>query len=419
MHKKESIPRQLRFLLTESTEDSPVTLIHGPRQCGKTTLAKSVGEQLGYSYFTFDDTDTRMVVQNDPVGFISDCHDRTVLDEIQLVPELFRILKLSVDRNRKPGRFILTGSTNMLLVPELTDALVGRIVTIRLHPLSQQEIEQSQSTPFLERLFAGDFKTRSKKRLAGNLVDRIVAGGYPEVFDHPSGRKRSSWYRNYVTNIVQKDILDLAKIRSLEMIPKLLAATANLSSQLFNASSLASKLQMNRNTVLDYLTLLEHQFLIERIPPWYSNRMKRLIKTPKIHVGDTGLACALMGVNNKFLLKDRNLLGQLVESFVYQELKRQASATGDPYVFYHFRDRDGIEVDMVVERGAFELAGIEVKAGATIFDSDFKGLRKIKAAYPDKFTFGAVLYDGETCASFGDDMYVVPIRMLWENESSP
>ncbi len=170
MHTKGIIPRQLRFLLTESIEDSPVTLIHGPRQCGKTTLAKSVGEQLGYSYFTFDDTDTRVVVQNDPLGFISDCSDHVILDEIQLVPELFRILKLSVDRNRKPGRFILTGSTNMLLVPELADALVGRMETIRLHPFSQQEIEQSQSTPFLERLFAGDFKTRSKKRLAIWLI---------------------------------------------------------------------------------------------------------------------------------------------------------------------------------------------------------------------------------------------------------
>ncbi len=180
---------------------------------------------------------------------------------------------------------------------------------------------------------------------------------------------------------------------------------------------MASKLQMNRNTVHDYATLLEHQFLIERLPPWYSNRMKRLIKTPKIHVGDTGLACALLGVGVNFLSKNRALLGQLVESFVFQELKRQASASGEPYVFYHFRDRDNVEVDMIIERGAFELAGIEIKAAATVFNSDFKGLRKIKAAHPDKFTFGAVLYDGETCASFGDDMYVVPIRMLWENDT--
>ena len=416
MHQHKIIPRQLISLLAESIEDSPVTLIHGPRQCGKTTLAKIVGKSLGYSYFTLDDADTRVVAQNDPMGFISDCPDQAILDEIQRVPELFRILKLSVDRNRKPGRFILTGSTNVLLVPELTDALVGRMETLRLHPLSQQEIEQTQAPSFLERLFAGNFQTRQKKRLAKNLIDRVVAGGYPAALARPLGRRRSSWYRNYVTNLIQKDVLDLARIRSLEAIPKLLTAAANLSGQLFNVSAMSSKLQMNRNTVRDYATLLEQQFLIERLPPWYNNRMKRLVKTPKIHVGDTGLACAMLGIDSNFLSKNRDQLGRLVESFVFQELKRQASSSDKPYVFYHFRDRDDVEVDMIIEHGAFELAGIEVKAAATVFKSDFKGLRKIKAAYPDKFTFGAVLYDGEICASYGDGMYVVPIRMLWEDD---
>jgi len=200
-------------------------------------------------------------------------------------------------------------------------------------------------------------------------------------------------------------------------LPKLLTATANLSAKLFNVSGLALQLQMNRNTARDYLALLEYQFLIERVPAWHTNRMKRLIKTPKIHVRDTGVACSLLGLDTNAILKNRALLGQLVESFVFQDLKRQASSSDESYIFYHFRDRMGVEVDMIIERGAFELAGIEIKAGATIFDSDFKGLRKIKDAQPDKFTFGAILYDGELCASFGDNMYAVPIRMLWENDS--
>ena len=303
MHIQKFIPRRLKFLLNESIRDTPVTLIHGPRQCGKTTLAKNMGESLDYSYLTFDDAETRMIAQDDPMGFISDCPDHVILDEVQRVPELFRILKLSVDRNRKSGRFILTGSTNLLLLPDLADALVGRMEVLRLHPLSQQEIEQTQSTPFLERLFEGDFQTRPKKRLAKDLADRIVAGGYPETLSRPVGRRRTTWFRNYVDSIVQKDVLDLAKIRSLEAIPKLLTSAANLSGQLFNVSKLASKLQMNHNTVRDYTTLLEHQFLIERLPPWYGNLMKRLIKTPKIHFGDTGLACALLGVDADVRLK--------------------------------------------------------------------------------------------------------------------
>ncbi|MDE2835572.1 MAG: ATP-binding protein [Bacteroidota bacterium] len=408
------IPRRATRRLAESIADTPVTLIHGPRQCGKTTLAQTAGAPLGYTYYTFDDPDARAAAQSDPVGFVSDCHDRAILDEVQLVPDIFRMLKLSVDRHRKPGRFILTGSTNMLLVPNLADALTGRMEVVRLHPFSQQEIEQNDSVCFLDRLFAGNFQTRRVDRFAEELADRIVAGGYPAALALPPGPRRSSWFRNYAGSLVQKDVLELSRIRSLEVLPKLLSAAANLSGQLLNTSKLASQLQMNRNTIRDYLTLLERQFLIDLLPPWFNNRMRRLVKTPKIHVGDTGLAAALLRAGADSLRQNRALLGQLLESFVFQELKRQASSSHEPFDFYHFRDRDGLEVDLIIERGAFELAGIEIKAAATVFGSDFKGLRKIRAAHRDRFKFGAVLYDGEICGSFGDGMYAVPIRMLWE-----
>jgi len=349
------------------------------------------------------------------MGFINNCPERTILDEIQIVPELFRVIKLSVDRHRVPGRFILTGSTNMLFVPDLIDALTGRMEIVHLYPLSQHEIEQKPTLPFLKRLFAGNFQTLQVERLGDDLADRIVTGGYPAVLQAISDEDRSSWYRIYANSLVQKDILNLARIQSSDIIPKLLTAVANLSGQLFNIANVASKFKVSRNTVRDYLILLERQFLIERLSPWYSNRMKRLIKKSKIHIGDTGLACTLLRIDSNSLLKNRELLGQFLESFVVQELKRQASYSGEPYEFYYYRDRDGSEVDLVIELGAFELAGIEVKASATVVSSDFKGLRKIKAAEGDRFKFGALLYDGETCASFGDGMYAVPIRMLWEN----
>jgi len=409
------IARHLTTLLTESVEDSPVTVIHGPRQSGKTTLVRRFGETHGYSYFTFDDQETRLIAQQDPKGFISDCSAHTIIDEIQRVPELFLTLKQSIDLNRKPGRFILTGSANLLLVPEFTDALVGRMEILRLHPLSQQELEQTKYAPFLERMFTGDFELEKSQRLGSNLRERIVGGGYAPALVRQSNRKRSNWYGNYINSLIYRDVLNISKIQSIEILPQLLTAVANLTAQLFNVSSLSQKLQMNRNTIGDYLNLLQYQFLIERLPPWHTNRMKRLIKTPKIHFGDTGLACSLIGINASALLNNRDLLGQLVESFVFQELRRQASASLEPYRFYHFRDRDGVEVDMIIERSAFELVGIEVKAGSTIFDSDFKGLRKVKSAHPDKFKFGAVLYDGETCASYGDNMFIIPIRKLWES----
>ncbi len=412
---KDFIPRRLQLPLMEALEYFPVNLIHGPRQCGKTTLAQSVGETLGYSYFTLDDVDTHAFAQADPMGFIFDCPNRTILDEIQLAPELFRVIKLSVDRNRVPGRFILTGSANMLFVPELVDALTGRMQTFRLYPLSQQEIEQTESIPFLERLFAGHFQTRRTERLGNHLHKRIVAGGYPSAWLSPSEKSRSFWYQEYVRALIQKDILDLAKIRSADIIPKLLTLVASRSGQLYNVATLASQFEISRNTVNDYLTLLERQFLLDRLLPWYSNQMKRLVKKPKLHIGDTGLACTLLGVDTHTLRKNRTLLGQLLETFVFQELKRQVSSSYEPYKFYHYRDRDGVEVDMIIERGAFELVGIKVKAAASISKSDFRGLRKIKAAHGDRFKYGAVLYDGEICASFGDGLYGIPIRMLWEN----
>jgi len=419
MTTQQIIPRQSEQLLAELIPHSPVVLIHGPRQSGKTTLAKLIGDRLGYSYYTFDNLKTLAAVQSDPTGFMYALPDRVILDEIQLAPELFRLLKLSVDRHRINGQFILTGSTNVLFLPELTDALTGRMLIVRLHPLSQVEIEQTKSTPFLERLFTGDFRMSQSESLGSNLAERIVAGGYPPALAIPVDRIRSSWYNSYVVSLVQNDISGQVKVHSPESLPSLLTAVAGLTAQLFNSSSIASQLQMNRNTIRHYLSLLERHFLIKRLPPWYSNRMKRMIKTPKIHIGDTGLACSLLNIDANDLQMDRNLLGQLVESFVFQELRRQASSSNKPYKFYHFRDRYGVEADMIIELGGSKLAGIEIKAGASIISSDFKALRKIKAAHEDRFTFGALLYDGELCASFGDGMFAVPIRMLWEADSKP
>ena len=408
-------PRCAEVVVKESLADSPVTLIHGPRQCGKTTLARMVGGPRGYTYLSFDDDVARSAAQSDPAGFAFELPERVILDEVQRVPTLFNGLKIAVDRNREPGRFILTGSTNVLLVPNLADSLAGRMQIVRLHPFSQGEIARGHTNSFLDSLFAGRFKTRQSERLSGNLAERIAIGGYPAALRRPAGRRRSAWYRDYVDLLVQRDVRDLAKVRSLEALPRLLELAATQTSRLFNLSKLASPFQLSRNTIRDYFTLLERLFLVERLPPWHSNRMSRLVKSPKIHMGDSGLACALLGVQPAGLMANRPLLGQMLESFVMQEVRRQASWLDQPHSFFHFRDRDKAEVDLVIERGALAVAGIEVKATATVTRSDFRGLRKLKAAAGTRFAAGVVLYDGETSASFGDSMYAVPIRALWES----
>jgi uncharacterized protein len=399
--------------LVEALSDTPAVLIHGPRQCGKTTLARSIGDTRDYSYFSFDDDVTQAAAKADPVGFVAELPERVVLDEVQRAPMLFAALKSAIDRRRTPGRFLLTGSANVLLLPALSDSLAGRLGLLRLHPLAQCELAAHESS-FIHLLFDGGFKIRKFGRLGKELAERIAAGGYPAALARSTARRRAVWYRDYIETLVQRDVRDLARIASLDTLPRLLALAAGQTARLVNISDLASPFQLSRPTIRDYVTLLEQVFLIDELPPWHSNRLSRLIKTPKLHVGDTGVACALLGVDAAGLWQDRSAFGQLLETFVYQELRRQASWHSVEVRFSHFRDRDGTEVDLVLERGTGQIVGVEVKAAATVTTADFRGLRKLKDASGRKFASGVVLYDGETVAGFGDDMHAVPIRMLWE-----
>jgi len=399
--------------LIEALTDTPVLLIHGPRQCGKTTLARMVGEENGYSYFSFDDDVTLAAAQEDPVGFIGDLPEKSILDEVQRAPALFTTIKARVDRSRTPGRFILTGSANVLLLPKLADSLAGRMEILRLHPLAQAELTDG-SAGFFDTLLAGNFKTGTHNRLGAALAERIVAGGYPAALARASSRRRALWYRDYMATMVQRDVRDLTRISALNALPRLLMLAAGQTAHLLNVTDLASPFQLSRTTIRDYITLLSHLFLLEELPPWHNNRLRRLVKSPKLHLCDTGLACTLLGVDTNALLADRQLLGQLLETFVFQELRRQASWQEEPVTFYHFRNKDGVEVDIVLEVAGRQVAGIEVKASATVTSADFRGLRKLKEASGAQFTTGVVLYDGEATLPFGDGLFAVPIRSLWE-----
>ena len=306
-------PRSVGHRLVEALEDSPVVLIHGPRQCGKTTLAQitcapnhptwgGIGPAWGYSqegrnysYFSFDDPVTRDGARADPTGFVADLPERVILDEVQRVPELFEAIKISVDRQRAPGRFLLTGSTNVFLVPQLSDSLAGRIQIVPLHPLTQFEL-MDRSNPsrrdagFLNALFGDGFPMFRCERLGGQLVERIVAGGYPAALARPTPRRLANWYRDYVEVLVQRDARDITRVRSLDVLPRLLRAAAARTGQLFNLSALASPFELSRPSIGDYVTLLERLFLLERLPAWHSNRMKRLVRSPKLHLGRSSSA---------------------------------------------------------------------------------------------------------------------------------
>jgi predicted AAA+ superfamily ATPase len=406
-------PRFAEDRVVEALADSPAVLIHGPRQCGKTTLAQMVGRRRHYIYFSFDDDVTMAAATADPVGFIADLPEKAILDEVQRVPRVFPAIKSVADRQRTPGRFLLTGSANVLLLPALADSLAGRMSILRLHPLAQCELGERASR-FLDRLFTAEFKARRFERLGKSLAEQIAAGGYPAALARAAPRRRAAWYRDYIEALVQRDVRDLARIGSLNALPRLLALAAGQTARLVNISDLASPFQLSRPTIRDYVTLLARIFILEELPPWHSNRLSRLIKTPKLHLGDTGVACALLGLDADALWQDRALLGQVLETFVFQELRRLASWHDDEIRFHHYRDKDGAEVDIVLERGAGQVAGVEIKASATVTAADFRGLRKLKEAAGKRFAAGLVLYDGEMSVGFGDKFYAVPIRALWE-----
>jgi len=408
------IKRHLEPRLRESLEDSPVVLIQGSRQCGKTTLAQMVGKSGGFEYLSLDEEAVYRAAEDDPSGFVRDLPERVIIDEVQKAPRLLSAIKLAVDRNRTAGRFILTGSVSILRLRRITDSLAGRMRIVNLHPFSQCELGRT-APAFLDALFAGDF-TISRSATSGNgLVERIVRGGYPNAVGLPTEQRRMAWHRDYIESLVRRDVPDISGIRSLEALSRLLSLAAVQTAQLLNTNSLAKSFQLSRTTIHDYLALLEAMFLVNRLPAWYHNRARRLVKTPKLHLSDTGIACALTDFNASSLSEDRAALGHFLETFVFQELRRQASAHEWRHAFSYYRDKDGAEADLVIERDAASLAGVEVKASATVSRADFTGLRRLRKIAGKRFKCGVLIYTGETCLPFGDDLYAVPAQSLWES----
>ena len=391
--------------------DTRVVLISGPRQAGKTTLARkfSNGDR---PFITLDDRGTLDAAKSDPVGFVRGIK-RAVIDEVQRAPDLMLAIKESVDRDEEPGRFLLTGSANLATLPTIADSLAGRMAVISLFPFAQSEI---LSTPgrLLDRLFEGEEPAAGGAVVVGDdLMEVVLKGGYPEVLRRSNSARRRAWIEDYVALILDRDVRDIANIDQLDRLPRLLDVLAEHAGQLVNHSSFGAALGLSGITAQKYVAILERLFLVKTLSPWSNNRLSRLIKTPKLHFIDTGLLGTLREDELERLAHDRTRFGPLLESFVVSELMKLASWSERRLGFSHYRTKDQDEVDVIIEDRRGRIIGVEVKASATAKSDDFRGLRQLQEAVGDRFVRGLVLHDHDRITPFGEKLQAAPISVLW------
>jgi uncharacterized protein len=407
--------RHLTPLVAEALQDTPVVLLQGARQVGKSTLAKALLESHAEGrYLSLDDPAVRRAAEVDPMGFVAQAKGLTVLDEIQLAPQLFRAIKAEVDQERRPGRFLLTGSANVLMLPKLSESLAGRMELVTLEGLSQGEIEGNTNN-LVDRLF--DQAPLALKHLNQNrddLITSILAGGFPEARGRAAGRRRSQWFESYLLTLLQRDVRDLSQIEGLTQLPRILALLSVRSAGLLNLSEVSRSLGIPLNTLKRYLSLLEALFILTTLPAWSSHLGKRLVKAPKLMLRDTGLMAHLMGVGQERLKKDPDLLGGLLEAFVAGEVRKLLGWSRERAKLFHYRTLLGQEVDLLLERDDGRVVGLEVKSSASIQAKDFKGLQSLSETLGEAFHRGAVLYTGAEVLPFGPKLWAVPVSGLWE-----
>ncbi len=409
------IERHLLPVVQESLRSFRVTVINGPRQSGKSTLAKLVVEHHG-SYWSFDDASVRAAARLDPHGFVEQGGSPMAIDEVQRGGnDVVLAVKSIVDRRNDRGQFILAGSTRFLSVPQLSESLAGRAEILDLWPFSQGELAGVRES-FLDVLLTDpdQLARRRFERIDRRaLFDRLVRGGYPELVD-ASPIQAARWYRNYVRTVVERDIVEASAITQAGELPVLMRLLAANTSGEMVTTRLAGDARMSAETVARYVGLLELVGLVVPIRAWTPSLTSREKRHPKVIITDTGLACGLLGRNAEGLgLPTNPLTGPLLESFVTMELIKQRGWSQAQPTLRHWRDRNGAEVDLIVEDDSGSIAGVEVKAASTVSTGDVKHLQGLRDKLADRFTAGVVLYLGDRVIPLGDRIWALPVPVLW------
>lgn len=397
--------------LRAALADTPVTMLVGPRQSGKSTLAQSLAAELSNARYVSLDSGLNLgSAHEDPAGFVATGEETLLIDEVQRVPELLLEIKANVDRDRRPGRYVLTGSADVLSLPRVADTLAGRMEVLRLWPLSQGEIE-GRPTRFLDALLAGEPGSLAADAAPlgkDELAARIAAGGFPEAVAR-TGARRTRWFDGYLETMLQREVRDIADVAGLVELPRILRLLAARATGLLNYAGLARDLDMPQTTLKRYIALLETAFLVKTVPAWYRNLGKRLVKSPKLLLTDPGLLAHLLGGGEGL----ERSFGPALESFAIMEIVKQASAGDARPAVHHYRTSAGLEVDALIEPRGGPVCGVKVKAAATLTSRDSRGLRSLAADLGDEFGAGAILHTGGEAARLAPKIWALPIATLW------
>jgi predicted AAA+ superfamily ATPase len=399
--------------LLEALADTPVVILVGGRQTGKSTLVTGLSQQSHPAeYVTLDDPTQLAGARNDPVAFVERFAGPVILDEIQRAPELLLPIKAAVDRDRRPGRFLLTGSANVLFVPAVADALAGRMEVLTLWPFSAAELEGRPGDRIVELLFADEPRPPVAELSTDRLVSRLLVGGYPEAVARKDDQRRRQWFSSYLSTILERDIRSMADIARLEQLPALLAAIALRGRGPLNKSGLSQDLGIPNSSIDRYVTLLTRVFLLHLFPAWHNRLGPRLVKAPKLLLSDVGMLCQLLHFDRKRLLEDDASRGLALESYVGMELVKAVGVAGGGDDVMHYRTTKGTEVDFVVEASDGRVVGIEVKAASSVDKRDFRRFERLEEVLGERFVRGVVFYAGSRSVTFGDRLGAWPVGLL-------
>ena len=409
--------RHLARDFQEALEDTPVVLISGARQTGKSTLAHLYGRAA--SYVSFDDPAIADAALKDPLGFLQSLPRPVVLDEVQVVPELFRSIKYEVDRDRRPGSFILTGSANVLLLPRLSDSLVGRMEVITLWPLSQGELSGMREG-FVDAAFDKAPPVLGPSLMRGrDIIERVLEGGFPEVVGRGRDRRVRAYFRSYSTTTLQRHIEDASHIDASGEMPRLLSLVASQAMGVANVAKLGRSLEIPNTSLVRYLNLMRASYVIQGLPAWSPNLGTRLRKTEKLTLVDSGLIGYLQNLDADRMIVERDLFGALLETFVLMELRKQLGWNNTLANLFYLRTASGTEVDIVIESTDGRVVAIEVKASTKVDPRDRRGLELLRDQLGPRFIRGIVLYTGERALPFGDRIWAMPVDALWRWKATP